>query len=415
MKAAIVTIGDEILIGQIVDTNSSYIAKSLDKIGVEVVEMRSISDDRVAILDALGELISLVDLVVITGGLGPTKDDITKKTLCEFFDDYFVRDEAVVQHIEALFAKINYTVTQVNIDQALVPSKATVLKNEYGTAPGIWMTKAHTVFVSLPGVPYEMKGILDQYLIPKIVETFQRPFIIHKTIMTYGEGESKVAGRIASWEEALPSFIKLAYLPSPGRVRLRLSARGLDEDILQQALTVAIDKLNAIIGDIIVGFDEGESIEVMLARLLEQKGLSLALAESCTGGKIAQQLTAIPGVSSFFKGGVVTYATASKTAILGVSEKMIQKEGVVSLAVAEAMALGSKALFQSDFAIATTGNAGPSKGDSEASLGVVCIAIATPNGIITEEFSFGQPRAKVIDRAVNKAFEMLQKEILKNY
>jgi nicotinamide-nucleotide amidase len=415
MKAAIVTIGDEILIGQIVDTNSSYIAKALDKIGVEVAEMRSISDDKKAILETLTALTSCVDLVIITGGLGPTKDDITKKTLCEFFDDHFILDEKVVNHIEALFAKINYTVAQVNRDQALVPSKATVLHNEYGTAPGIWMTKAGTVFVSLPGVPYEMKGILDQYLIPKIVATFQRPFIIHKTIMTYGEGESKIAARIASWEDALPAFIKLAYLPSPGRVRLRLSARGVDEGFLQQSLMQVTSELSDIIGDIIVGFDEGESIEVMLVRLLAQKKLTLALAESCTGGKIAQQITTIPGVSSFFKGGVVAYETATKISVLGVSEKIIQDDGVVSVNVAKAMALGAKKLFQSDFAIATTGNAGPSKGDSEASLGVVCIAIATPNNVIVEEFNFGQPRTKVIDRAVNKAFEMMQKEILKNY
>jgi nicotinamide-nucleotide amidase len=232
MKATIVTIGDEILIGQIVDTNSGYIAKALDKIGVQTTEILSISDDKQQILNTFSSLQNKVDFVIITGGLGPTKDDITKKTFCDYFEDTFVRNQEVEDHIVALFTKLNFIPTQVNKDQALLPSKAQVLRNNYGTAAGMWMQKEKTIFVSMPGVPYEMKGIVNEELIPKIVSEFKRPYIIHKTILTYGQGESMVAERIENWENNLPEFIKLAYLPSPGKVRLRLTARGKNKDIL---------------------------------------------------------------------------------------------------------------------------------------------------------------------------------------
>lgn len=226
MKAAIITIGDEILIGQIVDTNSGYIAKALDRIGIEIKEMLSISDDKQAILDAFLYLQNNVDIVVITGGLGPTKDDITKKTICDYFNDELVRDSAVEAHVIALIEKaLQRKASQMNIDQALVPSKCTVLHNEVGTAPGMWIKKEQTLFVSLPGVPYEMKYLVDHQLVPKLVKEYERPFIIHKTVLTYGQGESLVAERIEDWENDLPSFIKLAYLPAPGRVRLRLTAK----------------------------------------------------------------------------------------------------------------------------------------------------------------------------------------------
>jgi nicotinamide-nucleotide amidase len=415
MKATIVTIGDEILIGQIVDTNSGFIAKSLDKIGVEIHEMISISDNKNHILETFSKLQNLVDLVIITGGLGPTKDDITKHTFCEYFDDILIRNEAVEKHVIDLIERaMKRPASQMNKDQALVPSKCIVLNNQVGTAPGMWMKKENTVYISLPGVPYEMKYILENEIIPKIVKEYERPYIIHKTIMTYGQGESLVAERIENWENNLPDFIKLAYLPSPGRVRLRLSARGTNKEFLEQKIEENVLLLSKIIGDIIVGFNGDETIEVILGRLLSDKKKTLATAESCTGGKIAQVITSVSGSSKYFKGSVVSYATETKIAVLGLSEKLIEEHSVVSFEVAKAMAISVKKLMKTDYAIATTGNAGPTKGDGNAEIGTVFIAIATPNEVVVEEFDFGQPREKVIDRAVNKAFEMLQKEILKN-
>ncbi|TDD97411.1 CinA family nicotinamide mononucleotide deamidase-related protein [Flavobacterium cellulosilyticum] len=415
MKAAIITIGDEILIGQIVDTNSAFIAKSLDKIGVEIYEMVSISDNKQHILNTFSSLQNIVDLVIITGGLGPTKDDVTKKTFCDYFEDELVVNTDVLKHVTQLIEGFyKRTITQINIDQALVPSKCTVLHNQVGTAPGMWMKKENTVFVSLPGVPFEMKYLVENEIIPKVVREYKRPYILHKTILTYGQGESMVAERIEEWENELPEFIKLAYLPSPGRVRLRLSARGIDKGFLETAIEEKVVSLSKIIGDIIVGFDDDETIETVIGKLLKQQNKTLSTAESCTGGKIAQVLTSVSGASSYFKGSVVSYATETKISILGLSAALIEKYSVVSAEVAKEMAINIKKIMKTDYAIATTGNAGPSKGDSNAELGSVFIALATPDEVIVEEFDFGQPREKVIDRALIKSLEMLRKEILKN-
>ncbi|TDP57436.1 CinA family nicotinamide mononucleotide deamidase-related protein [Flavobacterium dankookense] len=415
MKATIVTIGDEILIGQIVDTNSGFIAKALDKIGVQTHEMLSISDDKKHILDTFSSLQNKVDLVVITGGLGPTKDDITKKTFCDYFDDVLVENKAVLDHvIDIIEGFYKRPITQLNRDQALVPSKCEVLFNKMGTAPGMWMKKENTVYVSLPGVPYEMKYLVENEIIPKIVNEYKRPYIIHKTIMTYGEGESRIAEKIESWENNLPDFIKLAYLPSPGKVRLRLTARGENKELLEKSIQENVESLTKIISEIIVGFDEEETIEVIIGKLLTSQNKTIATAESCSGGKIAQMLTSVAGSSNYFRGSVVSYATDTKIDILNVSSKTIDDFSVVSAEVARAMAIGVQKIMKSDYAIATTGNAGPSKGDSKAEVGTVFIALATPNTVLVEEFNFGQPREKVIDRTSNKALEMMQKEILKN-
>jgi len=415
LKATIVTIGDEILIGQIIDTNSGYIAKALDRIGVQTHELLSISDNKQHILETFEKLQNKVDFVIITGGLGPTKDDITKHTFCEYFNDSLVINYEVQAHvIELIETVMKRPASQINKDQALVPSNCQVLFNKVGTAPGMWMKKENTVYISLPGVPYEMKYIVENEIIPKIVKEYERPYILHKTIMTYGQGESLVAERIENWENNLPEFIKLAYLPSPGRVRLRLTARGKDRGLLEATINNKVESLTKIIGDIIVGFDEDETIAVVLGRLLMQNKNTLAVAESCTGGKIAQELTAVVGASNYFRGGVVSYATETKVSILGVSEETIAQQSVVSGEVAKEMAIGVQKRMKSDYAIATTGNAGPDKGDADATIGTVFIAIATPSEVFVEEFNFGQPREKVIDRAVNKAFELLQKEILKN-
>ena len=415
MKAAIVTIGDEILIGQIVDTNSAFIAKSLDRIGVEVHEMISISDDKQHILDTFQKFQNKVELVLITGGLGPTKDDVTKKTFCDYFEDELIVDQAVLAHVTKLIEGFyKRTITQINKDQALVPSKCTVLHNEVGTAPGMWMKKENTVFISLPGVPFEMKYLVENEIIPKVVRENKRPYILHKTIMTYGRGESAVAEQIEDWENNLPEFIKLAYLPAPGRVRLRLTARGTDKEFLEKSIEENVVSLTGIIGDIIVGFDDDETLETVVGRLLKKQKKTISTAESCTGGNIAQLLTSVSGASSYFKGSVVSYATETKISVLGLSEELIHKYSVVSAEVAKEMAINIRNMMKTDYGIATTGNAGPTKGDSNAEVGSVFIALATPNEVIVEEFNFGQPREKVIDRATNKSMEILRKEILKN-
>jgi nicotinamide-nucleotide amidase len=414
MTATIVTIGDEILIGQIVDTNSGFIAKSLDKIGVEISEMISISDNKEHILDTFKKLQNKVDLVIVTGGLGPTKDDVTKKTFCDYFEDELIVNQSVLDHVTQMIEGIyKKAITQMNKDQALVPSRCTVLHNLVGTAPGMWMRKDNTVFISLPGVPYEVKYLLENEIVPKIVREYDRPYIIHKTILTYGQGESMVAERIEDWENSLPSFLKLAYLPSPGKVRLRLSARGTNKQVLENALEEYVGSLDLIINDIIVGFEEEETIEFIVGKMLKKQGKTIATAESCTGGKIASVLTAIAGASDYFKGSVICYATEAKTDILGIPESVIKEFSVVSGAVASAMALRIKEMMKSDYALATTGNAGPTKGDENAEIGTVFIALATANEVIVEQYNFGQPREKVIDRAVYKSLEILKKEIFK--
>lgn len=415
MKAAIITIGDEILIGQIVDTNSAFIAKSLDRIGVEIHEMISISDNKQHILETFAKFQNTVDLIIITGGLGPTKDDITKKTFCDYFEDELVVNGQVLQHVTQLIEGFyKRKITQINKDQALVPSKCTVLHNRVGTAPGMWMKKENTVFISLPGVPFEMKYLVENEIIPKIVSEYKRPYIIHKTILTYGMGESLLSETIEDWENNLPEFLKLAYLPSLGSVRLRLSARGTDKDILEKSIEENVISLSKIIGDFIVGFDDDETLETVLGRLLTQQDKTVSTAESCTGGKIAQVLTSVSGASKYFKGSLVSYATEIKMSVLGISQDLIKEHSVVSAEVAKQMAINVKEMMKTDYAIATTGNAGPSKGDSKAELGTVFIALATPNEVLIEEFNFGQPREKVIDRTVMKSLEMLRKEILKN-
>lgn len=415
MKAAIITIGDEILIGQIIDTNSAYIAKAFDTIGIQICEMLSIADERTQILETFAKLQNKVDLVVITGGLGPTKDDITKKTICDYFDDQLIMNPEVLQHVTYIIENsFKRPISQINKDQALVPSKSEILFNQYGTAPGMWIQKEQTVFVSLPGVPFEMKHLIDDVVVPKIVKNYKRPYILHKTILTYGIGESLLAEKIETWENNLPSFIKLAYLPSPGKVRLRLTARGIEKEPLEKALEHEINQLNFLIKEVIIGLEEEETIEVVLGKLLKQAQLTIATAESCTGGKIAEMLTSISGASNYFKGSVVCYATQSKIDVLKVSQKTIDDYSVVSKEVTVEMAQQAQKIFQTDYAIATTGNAGPNKGESDAEIGTVFIAIATPKTTFVEQFNFGQPREKVLHRTANKALEIVRKEILKN-
>lgn len=414
MKAEIITIGDEILIGQIVDTNSQWISKELNKIGVSVHQISSIQDDENHILKALKEAEGRVDLVILTGGLGPTKDDITKHTIAKYFNDTLELNNEVVNHIKNLFSKYNIPFGELNRLQGMLPKKATILKNNYGTAPGMWFSENNKIFVSLPGVPNEMKGLIKYEVLPRIQSKFNLPYIIHKTVMTYGMGESSIAERIEDFENNLPSFIKLAYLPNYGRVRLRLSAKGNDEKLLNNALEEKIEELYNIIPDIITGLEKDGKIENHIGELLKKQNKSLCTAESLTGGKIASTIVSVPGASSYFKGSFVTYSNESKITMLNVSEETITKFSIVSSEVAVEMAKNAKEKLKSNYSIAVTGNAGPSVDNTNKSVGVVYIAIATDDKVYVEEFNFGKPRGRVIDKTVNKSLELLQKELLKN-
>ncbi|WP_299103755.1 competence/damage-inducible protein A [uncultured Tenacibaculum sp.] len=414
MNAEIITIGDEILIGQIVDTNSKWIATELNKIGVSVHQISSIQDEKKHILNALKEAESRADIVIVTGGLGPTKDDITKKTIAAYFQDNDVVEyPEVIDNIKYLFKKVNHPFNEVQRYQAQLPSKATLLMNHLGTAPGMWFYENKTVFVSLPGVPYEMKGLMTYSVLPKLQEQYKLPFIIHKTVMTVGKGESVIAERIEAWEENLPNDIKLAYLPSFGRVRLRLTAKGTNKEYLEEELSKQLKELNDLIPEIIVGLEEETSLEQKVGEILKGQGKTLATAESLTGGKIASTLVSVPGSSAYFTGSLVTYTAKLKEQLLNVSNQTIEKHTVVSAEVAKEMALGCLNSLQTDYTIAVTGNAGPTTDNNDKSVGLVYIAIATTKGVEVHEFNFGQPREKVINRTVTKSLELLQAILLK--
>ena len=413
MNAEIITIGDEILIGQIVDTNSQWIGQQLNKIGVSVYQISSIQDDKQHILNALKEAQERVDIVIITGGLGPTKDDITKKTIAEFFNnDEIIEYPEVVAHIKGLFKRIKFPFKEVQRAQAQLPSKATLLMNNFGTAPGMWFYENKTVFVSLPGVPYEMKGLVTSEVLPRIQQQFKLPFILHKTIMTYGQGESMIAERIEDFEDNLPTYVKLAYLPSFGKVRLRLSAKGENKEIIEKVLDEKVDELYQLIPEIITGIDDDSSLEKRVGALLKKSNKTVSTAESITGGKIASTLVSVAGSSAYYKGSFVTYSAETKINLLGVSLETIKKHTVASKEVALEMARGVKEKLDTNYAIAVTGNAGPTTDHNDKSVGIVYIAFVSDDKEIVQEFDFGQPREKVINRTVSKSLEILQKEIL---
>jgi nicotinamide-nucleotide amidase len=413
MKAELITIGDEILIGQIVNTNAVFLAKALNKIGIEIIQITSVSDQRQHIIEALDASKNRAQIAIITGGLGPTKDDVTKHTLNEYFGDVLVQNQEILKHIEDIFAKyVTTPINEQNREQALLPSKAKILKNHHGTASGMWFEDQGRVVVSLPGVPFEMKSLMTHEVLPALKSHFERPYILHKTAMTYGLGESAIAQRIVEWESELPSHIKLAYLPSLGRVRLRLSGKGQDEKKLSNQIEAAFGALIPQIEDIFIGYEGDTSLEEQIQLACVEKQLSLVTAESCTGGEIASRLTQIPGASNYFKGSIVAYHTQIKTNLLNVPQELIDTYSVVSQEVAEAMALQAQKKFNSDLAVATTGNAGPTKGDSDAEVGTVWIAIAKGNEIFSEKFLFGRHRERVVQKAVNKALELVFKQLM---
>ncbi|MDT0688439.1 competence/damage-inducible protein A [Salegentibacter sp. F188] len=413
MTAEIITIGDEILIGQIVDTNSAHIAQELNKIGIAVHQIISIEDEKEHILHTFKDSAARAEVVIITGGLGPTKDDLTKYCLCEYFDDVLELNEDVLKNVEKIFEKIeNAQVSDLNREQAMVPTKATVLHNKFGTAPGLWLKKDKTVFIAVPGVPFEMKALMEREIIPRLKEEFNRPFIYHKTIRTYGLGESAIAERIEEWEDNLPKAIKLAYLPGLGTVRLRLSGKGENEEELKLSIEKEFEKLYPLLEDIIAdSISEDDNIEETISKLLSSRNQFLSAAESCTGGALAAQFTLNPGASTCFKGSIVSYATQAKKEILNVPPEIIEKYSVVSAEVAEAMASNAKKMFKSDYAIGTTGNAGPTKGESDADVGTVFIGLATPNGVYSKKFVFGNNREQVVQKTVNKSFELILRKL----
>ena len=413
MKAELLTIGDEILIGQIVNTNSIFLAKALNKIGIEVIQITSVSDQKEHIIEALEASKKRAEIVIITGGLGPTKDDITKHTLCEYFGDTLILNQKILDHIEKIFSK--YLTTPINDQnrlQALLPSKAKIFMNQHGTASGMWFEEHDRVVVSLPGVPFEMKSLMTHDIIPALQTNFERPFIFHKTAVTYGLGESAIAKRIEKWENELPEQIKLAYLPNLGRVRLRLSGKGLDEAQLIGQINTAFKKLLPMIEDIFIGYEEEETLEEQIKNTLVEQGLTLATAESCTGGEIASRLIKIPGASAYFKGSIIAYQTETKVDLLGVPQDTIQKNSEVSKEVSEKMALQVLKKFNCSIAIATTGNAGPTKGDSKEEIGTVWIAIASAKGVFSEKFLFGRHREQVVQKTVNKALELVFRQLV---
>ncbi|MBN2175764.1 MAG: competence/damage-inducible protein A [Bacteroidales bacterium] len=410
MKAEIISIGDELLIGQVVNTNASWMAKKLNDAGIPIHQITVIPDQKERIVTSLEEALKHVDLVIFTGGLGPTRDDITKLTLCEFFKSRLVLNDDVLSDIHKLFGGRGLDLNELNRKQAEVPDNCIPIRNKNGTAPGMWFEQNGKIVVSLPGVPYEMEPMIADFVIPEISKKFSGQAIIHRTVLTQGIPESRLAKLIEDWEDNLPQNIKLAYLPKPGIVRLRLSAIGKSKPELEAQIDSEIKKLKKIIPKAIFGFDDDELGEVV-GWLLRNRGQTISTAESCTGGYIAHLITSITGSSAYYKGSVVAYANEIKENMLGVSGKDLENFGAVSEEVVIQMAEGVKNRFQTDYSIATSGIAGPSGGTPEKPVGTTWIAISTPEKTFAKIFSFGEHRERNIIKTAQTALNMLRKEI----
>ena len=410
MKATIITIGDEILIGQILDTNSRYISRALNAHGIVVAERTSIGDNRTQIIKTLDRALYQSEVVIITGGLGPTKDDITKHTLCDYFGSTLRYNEHEAEHIRAMLEARNISFNELNQGQAMVPECCTVLHNAHGTAPGMWFEHEGRVVISLPGVPFEMQHLIDEEVMPRLTSRFELREIVHRTMITFGIAESILAERIEEWEEALPDYLHLAYLPAPNVVRLRLSAYEVEGKEIRQEIDREFDKLRSIIPNNIAGFEEA-TVEELVHNILIERGEKLAVAESCTGGVIASKFTAQAGASAYFMCGVVSYSNESKCNVLGVSTSDIEQFGAVSEQVAKAMVLGVKAISGANFAISTTGIAGPTGGSKEKPIGTVWIGIATPEKCYAILKNCGTDRSQIISRATAYAIAMLYEEL----
>lgn len=406
MLAEIITIGDEILIGQIVDTNSAWMAQQLNLIGVAVKQITSVSDDENHILNSLAQAEQRADIILITGGLGPTKDDITKKTLAKYFGMGFRRDEAALEMVASIFKKYNRPLIDINIQQADVPDGCEVIVNKNGTAPCMWFEQNNKIFVSMPGVPFEMMYLMDGEILPRIKAKFTLPTIVHKTILTANIGESFLAKEIEAIEDALPDHIKLAYLPKLGQVRLRLSAHGENEIALNNEVNVFAQQIMEKISKFVV-VDEDIPFEKAILNIMQDRGLTLSTAESCTGGYIAHLITQHPGCSSVYWGGAVAYAYELKESILGVKESTLTQFGAVSEETVTEMAEGAIHYFKTDYAIAVSGIAGPDGGTEDKPVGTVWIAISNKNKTVAKVFTFSNKRIQNIERSAASAMSML--------
>lgn len=414
MNVSIINIGDELLIGQVVNTNASNMSKLLISSGFDVIEVCTIADREEAIRSTLERSLAKSDAVLITGGLGPTKDDITKHTLCSFFGSRLVENEEALANIRRIFDEKGYPLTEINRQQSWVPECCTMINNVLGTAPGMWFEKEREgdrpsqVVVSLPGVPFEMLNLMETEILPRLRNHFGAEFILNKNILVQGIGESFLSDRIEKWELALPESIRLAYLPQAGMVKLRLTARGTDEQMLRSQIAEAVEGLYPLAGEFIVGEDM-ESLPEVVAYKMKQMGASLATAESCTGGTIASKLTALSGASEYFRGGVVAYSNDVKECALGVKHDTLTAHGAVSEETAREMAEGVRKRLGADFAIATTGIAGPTGGTAEKPVGTVWIAVASEKETVAVCKQFGSDRLRTIERTCNEAYSLLVK------
>ena len=411
MKVHIITVGDEILIGQTIDTNSAWMGQQLNLVGAEVVEITTVSDSREAILSGIKKGFSSADIVLMTGGLGPTKDDITKKMIAAFFEEGMSFHEETFERLTKLFAKFGVQVQEAHKEQCMMPDNAEVINNNMGTAPGMWFEHGEKVLVSMPGVPYEMKWLMENEIIGRLKEKFKAQPIIHRTIMTAGTGESNLAKKLEDLEDNLPPHIKLAYLPSLGTVKLRLTARGGDEEKLKKEIDTLKNQLLEKVGQFVYGYDE-EKLEEAIGKILKEKGLTISTAESCTGGYIAHRITGIPGSSGYFWGSVVSYDNSVKMHSLGVKEETLQTFGAVSEETVKEMVVGAVAALKTDLAIATSGIMGPGGGTKEKPVGTIWVAVGNKNKIVTHKLSLTKSRSKNIEYTGNFALNFLRKFLL---
>lgn len=411
MTAEIISIGDELLIGQVINTNASWMSSELNKAGIKVDHIAMISDEGTAIRNALDIAGARANIILLTGGLGPTKDDITKQVLADYFGGKLVFHQPSFEQVKQLFKLRNYAVTPVNRKQAEIPDNCIPLLNKNGTAPGMWFEKHEKVYVSMPGVPFEMKTLMIEQVIPRLQEKFQLGYIHHKTIMTTGMGESMLAEHISEVEESLPAHIKLAYLPQPGIVRLRLSGSGNDRDILEEDIRNQCLAIRKIIPDLVFGFDD-TSLEKVVGGLLKEKSKTVATAESCTGGYIAHLITSIAGSSNYFNGSIVSYSNEVKIKELGVKPVDLYKFGAVSQQVVEQMATGGRDKLETDYCIATSGIAGPDGGTAEKPVGTIWIALASEKGVKSQLLKLGEHRGRNIRRSALAALNMLRLELV---
>jgi len=411
MIAEIISIGDELLIGQVVNTNASWMAEQLNLSGIEISRIVAVADRKEEIISALHEASSRAEVVLITGGLGPTRDDITKSTLCEYFGSKLIFHEPSLKYVEKLFHDRGLPVREINRQQAKIPNNCTPIINSQGSAPGMWFEKDEVIYISLPGVPYEMKAIMSDHVLPALSRKLNGNFILHKVIMTQGVGESFLAEKIKDWEDKLPEHMKLAYLPQPGIVRLRLTVIGKDKQSLNTELEQQINTLVSLIPGLIFGYDE-EKLEKVVGDLLKENKYTVSTAESCTGGYIAHLITSISGSSSYFKGSVVAYSNEIKTGLLGVQEDTLIAHGAVSEQTVIQMAEGVRNKFSTDYSIAVSGIAGPDGGTPEKAVGTIWIAVAGPGETKTKKYLFGKNRQRNIRLAAVTALNSLRLELL---